>query len=142
MNAAKSIHVEGEIGHGALRGHITARLNEVLNRLPMYPVAAHIRFSDVNGPKGGNDIRCAVLVGLPRQSAIRIECQAPTARLAFDASHERLVRRIERSRERWQEERRHPKKYYAANRLLTRSIPVDADDRRSSPRFRAGADEH
>ena len=117
MSAAKAIHIEGEIGRRIPRAHVTARLSQALSRLPVHPVAARVRFSDVNGPKGGNDIRCAVLVEMPRRPAIRVERQATTPRLAFDASYERLVRQLERSRERWQNERRHPKKYYVASRL-------------------------
>ena len=117
MSAERVIHIEGEIGRLIPRGHVTARLTQALGRLPVHPVAAHVRFSDVNGPKGGNDIRCALLVELPRRPAIRVEREATTPRLAFDASYERLVRQLERSRERWQDERRHPKKYYAASRM-------------------------
>ncbi len=117
MSAEPAIHIEGEIGRLIPRGHVAMRLSRALRRLPVHPVAAHVRFSDVNGPKGGNDIRCVLLVVLPRRPAIRIEREATTARLAFDASYERMIRQLERSRERWQDERRHPKKYYAASRL-------------------------
>ena len=118
MSAAKAIYIEGDIGPRIPRGHVTTRLSRALSRLPVQPVGARVRFSDVNGPKGGDDIRCTVLVELPRRPAIRVEHQAATPRLAFDASYDRLVRLLERSRERWQNERRHPKKYYAASRLL------------------------
>jgi len=117
MSAEPAIHIEGAIGRPIPRGHVTTRLSQALSRLPVHPVAAHVRFSDVNGPKGGIDIRCTLLVELPRRPAIRVEREATTPRLAFDASYERLVRLLERSRERWQDERRHPKKYYAASRL-------------------------
>lgn len=117
MRAARTIEVGGDIGGRLPREHITARLGRALSRLPVRPVTARVRFSDVNGPKGGDDIRCALLVELPRQPAIRVERAATTPRLAFDASCDRLVRQLERSRERWQNERRHPKKYYAASRL-------------------------
>ena len=118
MKAAQTIEVGGNIDRGLPREHITTRLRQALDRLPVRPVTARVRFSDVNGPKGGDDIRCALLVELPRQPAIRVEHAATTPRLAFDATCDRLVRRLERARERWQNERRHPKKYYAANRLL------------------------
>jgi ribosome-associated translation inhibitor RaiA len=54
---------------------------------------------------------------MPRQPSIRIEREAPTPRLAFEATYDRLVRQLERYRERWQNERRHPKKYFPARRL-------------------------
>jgi ribosome-associated translation inhibitor RaiA len=118
MSAERAIHIEGErIGRLIPREHVIARLDQALSRLPLHPVAARVRFSDVNGPKGGPDIRCALLVELPGRPPIRVEREAITPRLAFDATYERLVRQLERSRERWQDERRHPKKYYAASRL-------------------------
>ena len=112
------ILIEGNVGRRIPRAHIATRLSRALSRLPVSPVTAHVRFSDVNGPKGGLDIRCTVLVELPRQPAIRVERLAETPRLAFDASYDRVVRQLERSRERWQNDRRHPKKYYLAKRLL------------------------
>jgi putative sigma-54 modulation protein len=112
------IIITGSIGCPIPLGYVGARMRRVLSRLPVHPVTAHITFRDVNGPKGGNDIRCAVLVELPRQPSIRIERLGRTPRLAFDASYDRVVRRLEQYRERRQDTRRHPKKYYVARRLL------------------------
>jgi ribosome-associated translation inhibitor RaiA len=97
------IHIEGSVGRPIPRGHVGARMRRVLSRLPVNPVTAHVTFADVNGPKGGNDIRCTVLVELPRQPSIRVERLAPTPRLAFDASYDRVVRQLEQYRERWQD---------------------------------------
>jgi ribosome-associated translation inhibitor RaiA len=112
------IRIEKEVDRPIPRAHVTTRLRRVLSRLPLAPVTAHVTFADVNGPKGGNDIRCAVRVELPRQPPIHVERVAPTARLAFDASYDRMVRQLERHRERWQDSRRRPKKYFVAKRLL------------------------
>ncbi len=117
MDPTSTIHIEGSIGRWIPRAHITARLKQTLGRLPVQPVRAHVRFSDSNGPKGGNDIRCTLLVQLPHRPGTHVQHEGATPRLAFDASYARLVRQLERSRERWQDERRHPKKYYAASRL-------------------------
>lgn len=111
------IHIEGNVNRPIPRGHATTRLREVLSRLPVQSVTAHVTFADVNGPKGGNDIRCAVRVELPHQPPIVVERVASTPRLAFDAVYDRVARQLERDRERWQENRRHPKKYYAARRV-------------------------
>jgi putative sigma-54 modulation protein len=111
------IHIEGNVDRPIPSGHVRTRMRRVLSRLPVQPVTAHVTFADVNGPKGGNDIRCAVLVALPRQPSIRVERLAPTPRLAFDASYDRVARQLERCRERWQDSRRRPRKYYAARRL-------------------------
>lgn len=112
------IRIEGRVSHRIPRAHIVTRLSRALGRLPFAPVTAHVTFSDVNGPKGGADIRCAVLVALPHQPAIRVERRATTPRGAFDETCDRIVRQLERCRERWQDGRRHPKKYYVAKRLL------------------------
>ena len=112
------IRIEGEVDRPIPRAYVTTRLRQVLSRLPLQPVTAHVTFADVNGPKGGNDIRCAMRVELPREPPIVVERMAPTPRLAIDAGYDRLVRQLVRHRERWQDSRRHPKKYYAARRLL------------------------
>jgi ribosome-associated translation inhibitor RaiA len=117
VRAAMQIQIEGNLGRPIPRAHVTARLRRALSRVPVQPVTAHVRFADVNGPKGGNDIRCVVLVELPGQPAIRVERLASTPRLAFDTSYDRVVRQLERCRDRWQDSQRHPKKYYAAKRL-------------------------
>ena len=112
------IRIEGNMDRRIPRAYVTTRMSRVLNRLPAGPVTAHVTFSDVNGPKRGNDVRCGVLVELPRQPAIRVERVATTPRLAFDQTYDRVVRQLERYRDRWQEDRRHPKKYYVAKHLL------------------------
>lgn len=113
----ESILIEN-MGAGRIpRAHVMSRLEELLQRLPVRPLTARVRFSDVNGPKGGVDIRCGILVTVPGEPPIRVERTATTARLAFDEGYDRLCRRAERPRRRWRESQRHPKKYYAARRL-------------------------
>ena len=112
------VHIEGRLTRAIPRAHVTTRMRGVLSRLPVQPVTAHVTFADMNGPKGGDDICCAVLVELPHQPSILVERRATTPRLAFNASYDRVVRQLERHRERWQDSRRHPKKYFAAKRLL------------------------
>lgn len=113
------IRIEGELGHGQRlpRTLVTTRMTHALGHLPFESLTAAVKFSDVNGPKGGNDISCALVVDVPHQPPIRVEGRAPTATLAFDVAYDRLVRRLERSRERWRNQRRHPKKYFAAKRV-------------------------
>ena len=118
MNVPTAIHIDGDIDPRIPRGHVMARLEHALSRLPMPPVATHVRFTDVNGSKGSDDICCALVVELPRQPCLHAECLAATPRLAFDATCRRLVRQLERSRGRRRQDRRHPKKYYAAARAL------------------------
>ncbi|MBI1847844.1 MAG: HPF/RaiA family ribosome-associated protein [Candidatus Rokubacteria bacterium] len=114
---AMEIHIEGEVG-GIPRERITTRLTRALARLASRPLVTHVRFADVNGPKGGVDIRCGVVVEVPHQPSVRVESVASTPRLAFDRSCDRLIRHLERARGRWRQDHRHPKKYYVARRLL------------------------
>jgi hypothetical protein len=113
-----SIQIAGSIDRPIPHGHIAMRMRRMLDRLPMPPVTAHVTFRDVNGPKGGNDIRCAVLVQLPRRPPMRIERAGRTPRLAFDATYDGIVRRLQDDRERRRDNHRHTKKYFVAERLV------------------------
>jgi ribosome-associated translation inhibitor RaiA len=110
--------IQSTLGRRTPREYSKSRLEQALGRLAVMPLAATVRFTDVNGPKGGADVRCAVLVKLAGQPAIRVERVATSARLAFDESCDRLLRRLERAQERRADQRRHPKKYFTARRLL------------------------
>ena len=116
MNGTREIRIDGNVSHAIPRMHIETRLDHALGRMPIAPITARVTFSDANGPKGGADVRCALQVTLPHQPVIHIERSATNARVAFDESYDRLVRHLERTRERWLNGRRHPKKYYAAKR--------------------------
>ena len=108
----------------ALRTRILGRMAEALDPLQVKPLAAHVAFFDDNGPKGGRAVRCALTVRVPYRRAVRVEQTAVTARLAFDASFKSLERQLERYRELDRDRRRHPKKYYAAKRLLESEMPA------------------
>lgn len=112
------IDIEGKLGRPIPREHVRARLADVLDRPGIRPVRTRVTFTDVNGPKGGDDVRCALLLELPRQPSIRIARRGTTPRRAFDEAYDRLVRRLEERLERGRDLRRRPKKYYVARRLL------------------------
>jgi hypothetical protein len=75
-------------------------------------------FSDVNGPKGGVDVRCAIDVKIPQTAPLHAEEMAERDVVAFDRSAAMISRRIRTRLGRRQESSRRPKKYYAARRLL------------------------
>jgi len=112
------IRIEHEVRRRIPRDHVMTRMAQALRRTPVRPASARVTFTDVNGPKGGPDVRCTLLVTLPGQPAISITRAGTTPRLAFDASYDRVLRRLERGRARWQDSHRRPKKYYVAKRLL------------------------
>ena len=119
MSALTSIRIEDKAAGRIPRAHVMSRMKHLLKRLPVRPLSARVTFADVNGPKGGVDIRCGILVSLPGEPAIRAERLATTPRLAFDSTFDRVRRQAERPRRRWLESQRRPKKYYAAKRLWT-----------------------
>ena len=113
------IHIENETKQRIPRQHVLARVTEALTRMAASAATARVTFSDVNGPKGGADIQCALLVTLPGRPAIRAERAQTTARLAFDESFARLTRQLEHVRRQRRESSRRPKKYFVAKRLFS-----------------------
>lgn len=101
-----------------LRARIERRLSRWLSRVPTAPVSALVTFVDDNGPKGGRAVRCALTVRVPRRPAFRVESVGETAWLAFDQSFTRLTRRLAEDRAGRLQQKRYPKKYFAARRLL------------------------
>jgi ribosome-associated translation inhibitor RaiA len=102
----------------ALKARIGRRMRRALVGVQTRPVSAKVRFSDVNGPKGGLDVRCAIDVRVPRTRALHAEQTAGDAVTAFDQSSEAIARQVAAQLERRADSGRHPKKYYAARRLL------------------------
>ena len=113
-----TIDIEGLSARASLRTFVARRIAAAFDGLREQPVSVRVGFTDENGPKGGNAIRCGINVDLPRRAAIHIEHRAATERLAFDAALIALEKRIDRERGRGRAVRRRPKKYYLAKRLL------------------------
>jgi ribosome-associated translation inhibitor RaiA len=113
----RKIEILGAQRQPALQALVRRRLGTVLRRVPGRPYGARVTFFDDNGPKGGLGCRCAITVQMPDRPARRIECIADTRRSAFDEAIARVDRQLRRSRERARDNRRHPKKYFAAAQL-------------------------
>ena len=120
-----TIHIRGIPNDLALRSLVAREMSAAFLRVKS--VAAQVVFFDENGPKGGVAIRCALTVRLPRWPTLRVEQMGETARLAFDGGLAMLKRQIERHRERARDQRRRPKKYYAAKRLLIGGEPPETE---------------
>ena len=112
------IDIQGLPARSALRARVVKQLDGALRSLSVAPVTARVTFVDVNGPKGGIGIRCAVTLRIPRRPALRVEELADTPRRAFDGCFTTVERQLAKYREIRSERPRHPKKYYAAKRLL------------------------
>ena len=116
----EAIRIESGIERPIPRGHMTRRLTQALRRVRH--ATARVTFSDVNGPKGGLDVRCViqfVVAGRPPITVARVET---TPRLAFDESYGLARRAFERAQDRWEHAARRPKKYFAAKRLQQVSL--------------------
>jgi ribosome-associated translation inhibitor RaiA len=113
-----AIEIQGLPVTGALRTRVLKQIGDALRPLSVAPVTARVTFVDVNGPKGGLGIRCAVTLKLPRRPAIRAETLASTPRRAFDGTFATLERQLAKYREIRSERARRPKKYFVAKRLL------------------------
>jgi putative sigma-54 modulation protein len=102
-----------------LKARVTRQFRRALAGVQTRPVHARVSFADVNGPKGGLDVRCAIDVAIPRTKPFHAEELAADALTAFDQASAAITRQISRRLVRREDSGRHPKKYYAARRLLS-----------------------
>jgi ribosome-associated translation inhibitor RaiA len=101
----------------AARLRADARVAAALGARPPRVGRARRSFTDVNGAKGGIDIRCAITVSLHGRRRLHAEDVAATPRQALDGALTKLQRRLGRTQALERDLGRRPKKYYAAARL-------------------------
>jgi len=86
----------------ALRAHAQRRLQFALDRSGREVRNVNVRLSDINGPRGGNDKRCAIQISLGEQKLV-VEDTKADLYLAIDRAVERckrvLSKRLARLRE-------------------------------------------
>ena len=116
--AIRTIHTAGLPVSPSLKALVVASLRRALVGVRTSPVHATVTFTDVNGPKGGLDVRCAIDVMVPQTPPLHAEATAERDVTAFQQSAARIAQRIADRLERRREGGRRPKKYYAARRLL------------------------
>ncbi|MBI1735025.1 MAG: hypothetical protein HYR51_07625 [Candidatus Rokubacteria bacterium] len=132
-----TIDIDGLRARSTLRAFITRKIAAMFSGVTTRPLAVRVGFVDENGPKGGVAIRCGINVDLPRRPPIHIEERAATERLAFDGALDALQHRMERQRGKLRAERRRPKKYFLAKRLLMPDETLDKLETRARPSRRA-----
>lgn len=97
------IHTHGLDLTEELRSHVKKRLHFSLDWAQHEVGKVMIRFIDLNGPRGGNDMRCQLHIPLPRMRDVVIEDTAEDLRIAIDRAIGRaastLERRLSRRRE-------------------------------------------
>ena len=131
-----SVVIEGLGDDRALRTLISGKISSTLERLQVAATGIRVQFSDENGSKGGIDIRCSLTIDVPHRPELHADTVAADARLAFEQAFAAIERQIERDRERGRVERRRPKKYYLAKRLLEPEASPDATPGSTTPRRR------
>ena len=97
------IHTSGFELTDGLREHTERRLNFALSWATYDVRKVVVRLSDINGPRGGEDKRCSILIPLTRAADIVIENTESDLYVAIDRAVDRaeraLARRLERQRE-------------------------------------------
>ena len=109
-----SLVIQGIPTSDPLQSVIHRKLYAVLRRGRVNPTAAGVTFTDVNGPKGGVDIRCAVTVDAPGRPTHHASALGADSRLALDGALEALQHELQRDREKRRDLARRPKKYFVA----------------------------
>lgn len=79
-----------------LKARIRARLLRAIGHWATAIRYIDVRFEDVNGPRGGNDIRCSLLVGMNRADDIVVKVTSTTQRRAFALAAPKLERAVRR----------------------------------------------
>ena len=131
-----SIVIEGLGDDRTLRTLISGKVTTTLARLQVNSTNVYVQFSDENGSKGGVDTRCSLTLHLPHSRELHADTVAPDPRLAFEQAFDAVERQIERAKDRGRVERRHPKKYYLAKRLLEPEATPEATPESTTPRRR------
>lgn len=79
-----------------LKGVVSRRLTFLVGRFRSTIMKVRVRFSDVNGPKGGIDKQCVVKVKLWTAGEITIRGKGNEYQSVFQTSFERLIRSVRR----------------------------------------------
>jgi ribosome-associated translation inhibitor RaiA len=88
-----NFHSSIEFSSG-LEQFATQRCESALNRFSHSIAAVQIRVSDENGPRGGNDTHCVVLVSLNGLPDVIVHKQSLTAESAITAAVDRAAHSV------------------------------------------------
>lgn len=117
------MHIEIDGAVQGLRDEIESRLAKAVTHVPARPTTTIVNFTDVNGPKGGVDIRCSLTLRHPPRKEVHVEAMGSTPALAFAAAADLLDRRLQRQVGRAVTAQRRPKKYFVAKTLNAPDAP-------------------
>ena len=94
------IRIQGTAADHKLRAHALHRVQFCLGRFGKEVQSVTASFADMNGPKGGIDIRCRVSVRGPRLGTISLESQQHDAYVAIADLLDRTQRAVRRQLDR------------------------------------------
>jgi putative sigma-54 modulation protein len=91
----------------ALRLHTERRLQFAIDWASDDVTTVKVRFSDINGPRGGNDKRCVIQIPIRGQRDVVIEDTESDLYVAIDRAADRVEQTLARKLERMREHRHH-----------------------------------
>jgi ribosomal subunit interface protein len=91
----------------ALREHIEHRLYFALSRFSPKIARVSVRVEDINGPRGGVDKQCKIVVKLDRLGELSVEATDAEVYAAVDSAADRVGRTVRRELERRRTMRRY-----------------------------------
>lgn len=95
-----SIHASGIDLPKALNEYIHTKLGAKVGAFALQIERVAVRFTDLNGPRGGVDHECRIQVSLAGRPAIVVAERARETRAAFDAASQALGRAVKHDLER------------------------------------------
>ena len=84
----------------AMKEHIDRRIRFALSRFSPRISRVSVTVEDVNGPRGGIDKRCRILVKLDRMEELQVEITDADVYAAVDAAADRVGRSVQRKLDR------------------------------------------
>ncbi|OGQ09260.1 MAG: hypothetical protein A2138_17650 [Deltaproteobacteria bacterium RBG_16_71_12] len=91
----------------AIRAHVQARVADALGHVPQLAANARagVWVTDLNGPRGGVDKACAIVVHLPQREPVRIEERDEDLYAAITRCAGRLAEAVQRRTQRRRSQR-------------------------------------
>ncbi len=109
------IQFRGVMASEALREHVSRRVAFQLDHLSDHVASVTLRLEDINGPKGGVDMRCTVLVRGTWQSPVMVCELSDSPYVAVDLALERVARAVGRDLGRQRSSRRQAGEWRSAS---------------------------
>ena len=97
VNISTTISARGFTTTAALKDYIGRRLNFAFDRYAARIRRVQVRLSDINGPRGGSDKRCKLVVEMADRPAIVVEDTSADLYMAIDRSIGRAVQTVGRN---------------------------------------------